>query len=66
MSSFFIKEDIRKILEAADKAIDAIKKIAADIVIPSGLKELGAREEDLELLAEKSEYVAGKKAMHWY
>ena len=40
--------------EAADKAIDAIKKIAADIGIPSGLKELGAREEDLELLAENA------------
>jgi alcohol dehydrogenase len=38
--------------EAADKAIDAIKKLAADIGIPSGLKELGAKEEDLELLAE--------------
>lgn len=38
--------------EAADLAIDAIKKIASDIGIPSGLKELGAREEDLELLAE--------------
>ncbi|MHC1754598.1 MAG: iron-containing alcohol dehydrogenase [Methanosarcina sp.] len=40
--------------EAADKAIDAIKKLAADIGIPSGLKELGAREEDLELLAENA------------
>lgn len=38
--------------EAADRAIDAIKKIASDVGIPSGLKELGAREEDLELLAE--------------
>jgi alcohol dehydrogenase len=40
--------------EAADRAIDAIKKIAADIGIPSGLKELGAREEDLALLAENT------------
>ncbi len=40
--------------KAADKAIDAIKKIASDIGIPSGLKELGAREEDLELLAENA------------
>lgn len=38
--------------EAADRAIDAIKKIASNIGIPSGLKELGAREEDLEILAE--------------
>lgn len=40
--------------EAADEAIDAIKKLAADIGIPSGLKELGAKEEDLELLAENA------------
>lgn len=40
--------------EAADKAIEAIKKLAEDIGIPSGLKELGAREEDLELLAENA------------
>jgi alcohol dehydrogenase len=40
--------------EAADKAIDAIKKLAADIEIPSGLKELGAREEDLGRLAENA------------
>ncbi|MGB9939565.1 iron-containing alcohol dehydrogenase [Methanosarcina sp.] len=38
--------------EAADRAIDAIRKLASDIGIPSGLKELGAKEEDLELLAE--------------
>lgn len=40
--------------EAADKAIDAIKRLASEIGIPSGLKELGAREEDLELLAENA------------
>jgi len=40
--------------EAADKAICAIKKLAFDIGIPSGLKELGAREEDFELLAENA------------
>ncbi|AKB51483.1 Alcohol dehydrogenase [Methanosarcina barkeri str. Wiesmoor] len=38
--------------EAADRAIEAIRKLALDIGIPSGLKELGAKEEDLELLAE--------------
>ncbi len=38
--------------EAADRAIEAIRKLASDIGIPSGLKELGAKEEDLELLAE--------------
>jgi alcohol dehydrogenase len=36
--------------EAANRAIDAIKKLSVDIGIPSGLNELGAREEDLELL----------------
>ncbi len=40
--------------EAADKAIDAIKKLASKIGIPSGLKELGAREEDLQILAENA------------
>lgn len=40
--------------EAADKAIEAIKKLAADIGIPSGLRDLGAREEDPELLAENA------------
>ncbi len=40
--------------EAADKAIDAIKKLAADIGIPSGLKGLGAREEDFVLMAENA------------
>lgn len=39
---------------AADRAIDAIKKLASDIGIPSGLQELGAKEEDLELLAENA------------
>ena len=40
--------------EAADKAIDAIIKLAADIGIPSGLKDLGAREEDFVLMAENA------------
>jgi alcohol dehydrogenase len=40
--------------EAAEKAIDAIKNLASRIGIPSGLKELGAREEDFELLAENA------------
>ncbi|MGB9928509.1 MAG: iron-containing alcohol dehydrogenase [Methanosarcina sp.] len=40
--------------EAADKAIEAIKSLAARIGIPSGLRELGAREKDLGLLAENA------------
>lgn len=33
-------------------AIDAIKKLSADVGIPSGLKELGVKEEDFEQLAD--------------
>jgi alcohol dehydrogenase len=40
--------------QAADKAIEAIKKLATDIGIPSGLRKLGVREEDFELLAENA------------
>ncbi len=40
--------------EAADKAIEAIKNLASKIGIPSGLRELGAREEDFKLLAENA------------
>jgi alcohol dehydrogenase len=40
--------------EAADKGIDSIIKLAKDVGIPSGLKDLGAREEDLELMAENA------------
>lgn len=40
--------------EAADKAIDAIKKLSADIGIPSGLQDLGVREEDFVLMAENA------------
>lgn len=37
--------------QAAEKAIAAIKKLSADVNIPSGLLELGVKEEDLEVLA---------------
>lgn len=40
--------------EAAEKAIEAIKKLAADVGIPSGLKELGAKEEDIKTLSENA------------
>ncbi|AKB32873.1 Alcohol dehydrogenase [Methanosarcina siciliae HI350] len=40
--------------EVANKTIATIKKLATEIGISSGLKELGAREEDLELLAENA------------
>lgn len=35
----------------ADLAIEAIKKLSKDIGIPSGIRELGAKEEDFETLA---------------
>lgn len=40
--------------EAADKAIDAITKLAADIGIPSGLQDRGTKEEDFVLMAENA------------
>jgi alcohol dehydrogenase len=40
--------------EAAEAAIVAIKKLAATIGIPSGLAAIGAKEEDLPILAENA------------
>ncbi len=40
--------------EAAKKAIEAIKKLSADVGIPSGLKELGVKEEDIKTLSENA------------
>ncbi|GAB7015208.1 iron-containing alcohol dehydrogenase [Methanogenium cariaci] len=40
--------------EAAEAAIDGIKKLAAEVGIPAGLAELGAKEEDLNVLAENA------------
>ncbi|AZR74155.1 L-threonine dehydrogenase [Anoxybacter fermentans] len=40
--------------EAAEKAIEAIVKLASDIGIPSGLKELGVKEEDIKTLSENA------------
>ena len=37
--------------EGAKAAIEAIKKLSVDIGIPSGIKELGAKEEDFDTLA---------------
>ena len=37
--------------EAAGKALDAIRDISAKVEIPSGLKELGVKEEDFPILA---------------
>ena len=40
---------------AAELALDAIKTLSADIGIPSGLRELGVKEEDLETMAENAQ-----------
>jgi alcohol dehydrogenase len=40
---------------AADKALEAIKKLSADVGIPSGLKELGVKEKDLQVMAENAQ-----------
>lgn len=41
-------------MEAADLALEAIQRLSQDIGIPSGLKELGVKEEDLPILAENA------------
>jgi len=41
-------------MEAADKALEAIKRLSGDVGIPSGLKELGVKEEDMPILAENA------------
>ena len=40
---------------AADKALEAIQTLSADIAIPSGLDELGVKEEDLTIMAENAQ-----------
>lgn len=40
--------------EANKAAIAAIKKLSADVGIPAGLKELGAKPEDFKMMAEKA------------
>lgn len=39
---------------AADVAIEAIKQLSADVGIPTGLRELGVKEEDIEVMAENA------------
>jgi alcohol dehydrogenase len=41
-------------IEAADMALEAIRRLSGDIGIPSGLKELGVKEEDMPILAENA------------
>jgi alcohol dehydrogenase len=40
---------------AADMALEAIKKLSADVGIPSGLTELGVKEKDLKTMAENAQ-----------
>jgi len=40
---------------AADKALEAIKTLSADVGIPSGLTELGVKEKDLKIMAENAQ-----------
>ncbi|MEB1808127.1 MAG: iron-containing alcohol dehydrogenase [Bacillaceae bacterium] len=42
------------IREAAEKAITAIETLTKDVGIPTGFKELGAKEEDIPVLAENA------------
>jgi len=40
---------------AAERALDAIRTLSSDVGIPSGLKELGVREDDLRIMAENAQ-----------
>lgn len=42
-------------MDAAAKAISAIRKLSKDVGIPSGLKELNVKEEDLKTMAENAQ-----------
>lgn len=42
------------ILEAADKAIEAIQRLSADVGIPKNLNVMGVKREDFELMAENA------------
>ncbi|MDD3621990.1 MAG: iron-containing alcohol dehydrogenase [Methanofollis sp.] len=41
-------------MDAADKAIEAIKRLSVDVGIPAGVAELGAKEEDIPTLADNA------------
>ncbi len=52
----FMGENIEglSVMDAADKAIAAMARLAKDVGIPSSLKEMGVKEEDFELMAENA------------
>ncbi|WP_423188502.1 iron-containing alcohol dehydrogenase [Alkalibacterium sp. f15] len=49
----FLGENIEglSVREAADKAIEALRRLSEDVGIPSGLAEMGVKEEDFEYMA---------------
>lgn len=50
----FLGENIAglSVMEAAEKAIDAMFRLSKDVGIPASLKEMGVKEEDFEYMAE--------------
>ncbi len=52
----FMGENIEglSVMDAADKAIAAMARLAKDVGIPASLKEMGVKEEDFELMAENA------------
>ncbi|HUM82664.1 MAG TPA: iron-containing alcohol dehydrogenase [Lachnospiraceae bacterium] len=49
----FMGENIKdlSVMDAAHKAVDAMRNLATDVGIPKTLKEMGVKEEDFELMA---------------
>ena len=49
----FMGENIEglSVMDAAYKAVDAMRRLAKDVCIPASLKEMGVKEEDFELMA---------------
>ena len=41
-------------IEAAEKAINALFRLSADVAIPAHLSELGVKEQDFELMADNA------------
>lgn len=42
------------VMEAAEKAVDAMRRLASDVGIPASLREMGVKEEDFDLMAENA------------
>ena len=54
LSLWAFKTESLSVEEAANEALKEISKLSADIGIPSGLIELGVKEEHLDKLAENA------------